>query len=220
VSAGHGPRCQVQWLGMVPYREALRLQRLRREAVLAGRAPDTLWLLEHRAVITTGLRQVTDLPASLPGVDVVRTERGGLATWHGPGQLVGYLVVRLAAHGLAVREVIHGVEQGILDWLGERGVDARRRPRYRGVWVGQDKICAIGMHFQRGVSMHGFALNLTNELGGFSLITPCGIRDGGVTTMRRVCGTAPEPGEVAFEVGSTVLRAIGIRPVDRPHPWR
>lgn len=193
------------WLGRLPYRWAHALQAARREAILAGRAPEALWLLEHDPVVTLGRRGGEVGSAE---VEVVRTERGGLATWHGPGQLVGYLLIDVASRGIGVRGAVRAVEQGIADWLIGRGVPAGRRDGLPGVWVGRDKICAIGMHFRRGVSMHGFALNLVNPLDGFGAIVPCGITDGGVTTLARLVGSAPVPAACAAEVGRSVIRAL------------
>lgn len=202
------PWPRPQWLGRLGYRWAWRLQQLRREAVIAGRAPEAVWLLEHDPVITTGRRPVEDLP---DGVDVVRTERGGLATWHGPGQLVGYLILDAGSRGIGVKSTICGVEEAIARWLGGLGIVAGRRPGYPGVWVGRDKICAVGMHFRRGVSMHGFALNLTADLSGFQAIVPCGITDGGVTSVRRLLGASPAPLEASIEVGRVVVDTLAQR---------
>lgn len=201
-----------EWLGRLRYGWAWQLQTLRREAVIDGLAPEACWLLEHDPVITTGLRAVDDVPPDdvlrVRGVDRHRTERGGLATWHGPGQLVGYLILDLPRRGLRVRDTITAIEQGLIDWLADVGVAAGRRAGYPGVWLGADKVAAIGMHFRRGVSMHGFALNLVNDLDGFGLITPCGIEDGGVTTLERVLGGAPTPEEAAIPVGHHVIAAL------------
>jgi lipoyl(octanoyl) transferase len=196
-----------QWLGRLPYRWAWRLQHLRRQAVIAGHAPEAFWLLTHDPVITTGRRPVQGLPH---GIDVVRTERGGLATYHGPGQLVGYLILDVARRTTTVKETICAVEGGIIAWLAEEGVHGHRRAGYPGIWVGTDKICAIGMHFRRGVSMHGFALNLTVDLSGFSSIIPCGITDGGVTSLDAILGDAPEPRQVADEVGDCLVDTLGL----------
>lgn len=203
---------EVDWLGRLAYGWALRLQRSRREGVIAGVAPEAIWLLEHDPVITTGLRAVEDLPAPevlrARGIAFHRVERGGLATWHGPGQLVGYLIVDLGRRGFRVKDVIAGVEDGVIAWLSSVGISAGRRVGYPGVWCGTDKICAIGMHFRRGVSLHGFALNLDPELSGFDLIVPCGIRDGGVTTVRRQIGRSIDPESCAQAVGAAVWRGI------------
>lgn len=198
------------WLGRVDYASAHRMQRAHREAVIAGRAKNALWMLEHDPVITTGRRVAADVPSQrqlVPhGIRLVSTERGGLATYHGPGQLVGYLIADIQSVGQTVKGTVWAVEQGVIDWLRSMGVDAGRRSEYPGVWVGTDKICAVGMHFRRGVSMHGFALNLTTDLGDFRHITPCGITDGGVTSMSVVAGTSLDPGGVFLPVGEAVLR--------------
>lgn len=203
---------EIQWLGRLGYGWALRLQRARREGVIAHGAPEAIWLLEHDPVITTGLRGVDDLPAPevlhARGIALHRVERGGLATWHGPGQLVGYLIIDLGRRGLRVKDVIAGVEDGVIAWLASVGVTAGRRDGFPGVWCGSDKICAIGMHFRRGVSLHGFALNLDPDLSGFGLIVPCGIRDGGVTTVRRQLGRNIDLETCAEAVGASVWRGI------------
>ena len=136
-----------------------------REAILAGRADEVIWLLEHPVgVITTGRRPISVLPTNVQlaerGMELHRTERGGLATWHGPGQLMAYLMIRAQERGLGVRRMVCLVEGVIIDWLGIEGIQAQRRVGYPGIWVGTDKICALGLHFRRGVSMHGLAINL------------------------------------------------------------
>jgi lipoyl(octanoyl) transferase len=196
------------WLGRVPYGWALALQRARRDAIVAGTAPEVLWLLEHDPVVTVGRRAVPELGDEVAGYPVVRTERGGLATWHGPGQLVGYLLADTRARGWSVRGTVAGLEEGVIRWLAARGVSAARRAGAHGVWVGRDKICAVGLHFRRGVSMHGFALNLANRGEGFDAIVPCGITDGGVTSLALLGVPAPAPREAAASVGRSVLDAL------------
>jgi lipoyl(octanoyl) transferase len=178
-----------------------------REAVIAGRAPEAFWLLEHHRVFTAGRRQV-DLPASSPSLQVVRTERGGLATWHGPGQLVGYPIVSLSKRNLKVRQFISGLEAGVISWLAANGVSAARRCGYPGVWVGREKICAVGVHIRLGVSIHGFALNLTNSMEDFARIVPCGITDGGITTVSRLTKVEHPPQSVALDVARSVCEAL------------
>ena len=203
---------KAQWIGRMSYGWAWRLQHLRRDSVIAGSAPEAFWLLEHDPVITTGRRSVVDLPDARmlaeKGISLHHTERGGLATWHGPGQLVGYLLVDIARHRHKVRTFVCALEQGIIDWLGDRGIRAGRRDGYPGVWVGNSKIYALGLHFGHGVSMHGFALNLCPDLGGFGLITLCGIVDGGVTTLEREGGGRVSPGDAALSVGAAVVAAV------------
>ncbi len=198
----------LEWLGRVPYLDALERQRRRREGVIEGTESEVLWLLEHDPVITTGRRSVEGLDPATLGVPVVPTERGGLATWHGPGQLVGYPIVDVASRGGTVRGTIAAVEEGVIRWLATRGVEASRVEGRPGVWVGPAKICAVGMHFRRGVSLHGFALNLTADLATFARFVPCGIADARVTSLAEVAGRSPEPREVWREVGDAVLRAL------------
>lgn len=198
----------LRWLGRTRYRATWAAQQHHREELLAGRAADELWLLEHEPVVTTGRRGVDGLDPAALGCEVVATERGGLATWHGPGQLVGYLVADVGHLGLGVRSTVAAVEQGVLDWLRGRGVDADRRAGFPGVWVGRDKICAVGMHFRRGVSMHGFALNLRPDLAVYGRFVPCGVTDGGVTSLAALGLPAPDPSEVWASVGDSVRRAI------------
>ena len=197
-----------QWLGRLSYRWAYRLQHLRRQAVLAGHAPEALWLLEHDPVITTGRRTVERLPGQ--GTEVVHTERGGLATWHGPGQIVGYAIVDVAGRGGSVKGTICAVEQALIDWLGTLSLQAQRRPGYPGVWVDGSKVGAVGMHFRKGVSMHGFALNLDCDLQGFNQIVPCGIHDAGVTSVGRLLGWAPTTAQAADPIGKHLVDTLGL----------
>ena len=156
-------------------------------------------MLEHPGVVTLGRRGWGDTgePVGGLGVDVVQTRRGGLATFHGPGQLVGYLIASLKPHGWTVRGTVAGIEDGVIAWLARRGIHASTREGLPGVWVGHRKICAIGMHVRRGVTMHGFALNLSTDLGGFTGFVPCGIRDGGVTSVSNELGRSPYTWEAA-----------------------
>ncbi|MBN2799199.1 MAG: lipoyl(octanoyl) transferase LipB [Deltaproteobacteria bacterium] len=202
----------VQWLGRVPYRQAWRHQHLRREGVLAGHAPEVVWMVEHEPVITTGRREAPGVPDAAwlqrRGIDRVRVERGGLATWHGPGQLVGYPILHLERRGLGVRAYVHALEEGVIRWLRGRQIPADRRDGYPGIWVGREKICALGVQVHKGVSIHGFALNLDPDMAGFSLIVPCGISDGGVTSVALQGGGHWAPHQAAQEVGQAVLSAV------------
>lgn len=194
-----------QWRGRLPYAQALDEQRARRAAIQAGAAPEALWLLEHDPVITLGRRGAEGLapPSALAarGVSVVQTERGGLATFHGPGQLVAYLMVDATGRGWGVRRFVVAIEDALIDWLAMMGVQAGRRAGLPGVWVGTDKIAALGLHFSRGVSMHGLAVNLTTDLSWFDLFVPCGVTDGGVTSVARQTGDAPDPKAASEALG-------------------
>ena len=192
----------VQTVGLapdvVPYTDGWALQREIHADVVAGQRPDTLLLLEHEAVFTAGARTArNERPNdSTPVVDV---DRGGKITWHGPGQLVGYPIVRLTEPVDVVAHV-RRLEQILIDVLDTLGVDGYRVEGRSGVWVrrplSEDKIAAIGVRVQRGVTMHGFALNCDNSLRPFSQIVPCGISDAGVTTISEVLGRDVSPAAV------------------------
>ena len=185
-------------LGVVDYREALSLQERLREARQAGELPDVLLTLEHPPVYTRGRRS---RPGELPmgeewyaaqGIDVVETDRGGLVTYHGPGQLVGYPIVRVDDVVGYVRTLESAVVRAL---VGEGVVQARSRPReghrYTGVWVEDRKIASIGVHLSRGVSTHGFAVNVENDLEPFSWIVPCGLDGVSMTSLLRETGRTP-----------------------------
>lgn len=215
------PEIERRWLGTVPYLEALEAQREKRRALLAGESvPEALWAMEHPPVVTTGLRRVQDLPDAsffaARGVELHRVERGGLATYHGPGQLVVYVMLRLTPRGLGVRRTIEAIEQGTIDWLATLGIEADRRAGLPGVWVGRDKIAAVGLHVRRGVSLHGVALNLDVDLEPTTWFVPCGVQDGGVTTVRDLLGAAPSPRESAFKFMDQLLWALLHSSVDTP----
>ncbi len=178
-----------RWLGTLDYGEGLAVQAHAHDrGVLRGQP--CLLGLEHAPVLTLGKRGgEVDLPgAAAAGYAVWRTRRGGLATCHEPGQLVGYLVVD--ARALGVKRLVDAVEGALIDWLGARGIVAGRREGAPGVWVhgdgGSAKIAAVGLQVRQGWTMHGFALNLVNDLAGFNLISPCGIRDATVTSAARL----------------------------------
>jgi lipoyl(octanoyl) transferase len=172
----------------VPYVEGLELQRAVHRSVVAGDRPDTLILLEHPAVYTAGKRT---LPEERPrdGTNVIDVDRGGKITWHGPGQLVGYPIMRLR-DPIDVVHYVRTLEDLLIAVLGEFGIDGVQVAGRSGVWVGppgvEEKIAAIGIRVAEGVTMHGFALNCNNSLDAYAGIIACGIRDAGVTTMSRV----------------------------------
>ena len=196
----------------MPYEIAWARQRALRAEILAGQGTEQLALLEHRAVVTFGKREAPGNPdpevIRATGVDVFRTERGGLATWHGPGQLVGYLLFDCGRRGLGARRLVERLEDGLIAYLGGLGVIASRREGYPGVWVGDDKIAALGLHIQRGVTMHGFALNLRLGPEAYEGIIPCGITEGGVASLHRLIPDAPGPQDAAPDVAAAVIAAL------------
>ncbi len=201
-----------RWLGRVPYLEALEAQRAHRARLIAGEGAEELWGLEHEPVVTRGRRGTADgLDAdalAARGVPAVQTERGGRTTWHGPGQLVVYTLVHVQARGHGPASFVEALEAGVIDWLGGLGLDAGRRAGQPGVWRGADKLCAVGLHISGGVAMHGLALNLCPDLSTYALFTPCGIEDGGVSSVARVLGAAPSPAEAFPGLASALISAI------------
>ena len=170
-------------LGTVEYREAVALQERLRARVHAGELPDLLLLLEHPPVYTTGRRsEAADLPLSRD-IDVVETERGGKLTYHGPGQLVGYPIM----HVPNVRAFVETMERALVQALVEAGVPATTREgrEFTGVWVGDRKIGSIGIHVSRRVSMHGFAVNVDNDLSPFESVIACGLPGVRMTSLRQ-----------------------------------
>ncbi|MFJ3392778.1 lipoyl(octanoyl) transferase LipB [Leifsonia aquatica] len=183
----------------VPYDEALQRQRALHAAVVAGRAPDTVLLLEHPPVYTAGKRTEPD-ERPTDGTPVIDVDRGGKITWHGPGQLVGYPILRLP-DPIDVVGYVRRLEGLLIDVLAELGVDGQRVEGRSGVWIRSgnrdEKIAAIGIRVAEGVTMHGFALNCSNDLDAYDRIVACGIRDAGVTTISRVLGRTITPADVA-----------------------
>ena len=170
-------------LGTVEYREAVALQERLRARVQAGDLPDLLLLLEHPPVYTTGRRsEAAELPVG-GEIDVVETERGGKLTYHGPGQLVGYPIM----HVPNVRAFVETMEGALVAALAEAGVPAtvREGREFTGVWVGDRKIASIGIHVSRRVSMHGFAVNVDNDLEPFERVVACGLPGVRMTSLRQ-----------------------------------
>jgi lipoyl synthase len=214
---------RVRWLGRVPYTEADDLQR----ALLERASDDYLLLLEHPHVYTLGKSadpaHVLVPPASV-GAELVRADRGGDATYHGPGQLVGYPIVTLPEWRAGQRDVVAYVrrlEAVLIAALADLGVDAGRDDGYTGVWVGGEKIAAIGVRIARGRTRHGFALNVDPDLSMFGHIVPCGITDKGVTSLAEVLGTAPDMKRVVDAVTARFTEHFPYAHVDRQDiVWR
>jgi lipoyl(octanoyl) transferase len=173
--------------GLVPYEQAWEMQRELHARRVAGEAPDTLLLLEHPSVYTAGKRtEPHERP--IDGTPVIDVDRGGKITWHGPGQLVGYPIVGVDDVVAYVRQL----EQAIVAALAKEGVTARGRPEdgpdYTGVWVQERKIASIGVHVTRGVTTHGYAVNVQNDLQPFEWIVPCGIENVRMTSLYLATG--------------------------------
>jgi lipoyl(octanoyl) transferase len=206
----------VQVFCSVPYREALDYQLRLNASRKAEATADTLLLLEHPPVITLGTRGVAgDILADeasirAAGGDIVRIDRGGQVTYHGPGQLVGYLIVNLYDHQRQVRRFVENIERTLISYLARfHGIDARTDPENVGVWVGNEKIAAIGITIKSGVTMHGFALNLNTDLSHFSWIVPCGIIDKGMTSVAALTGTPVDMRKAKFDMATVVAEIFG-----------
>jgi lipoyl(octanoyl) transferase len=204
------------WLGSVPYRGAWDLQRSLVEQVRAGEAPDTLLLLEHPHVYTIGRKGTAEHllwdedVRRRRGVDLVWSDRGGDATYHGPGQLVGYPIIDLARHGLDLLVYLRSLEGSLIAYLAELGLFGAAVPGLTGVWVGDAKVGAIGVKFNGGVVSHGFALNLTTDLEYFEGIVPCGIADKKATSVERLNGVRLTTEAAAHSYAKHFARAFGV----------
>jgi lipoyl(octanoyl) transferase len=173
--------------GRVPYGEALEWQRRLAQARIEGRQPhDLLLLLEHPPVVTLGRNSQQAHLLRADGIDVFEVERGGDITYHGPGQLVGYPILDLTQHRQDLHWYLRTLEQALIDALAELGIPAQRNPGYTGVWTPEGrKIASIGIHVKQWVTWHGFALNVTTDLGYFERIVPCGIPGVVMTSVER-----------------------------------
>ncbi|HEY6316883.1 MAG TPA: lipoyl synthase [Acidimicrobiia bacterium] len=211
------PPLHVRWLGRVPYGEGDVLQR----ALHERSADDYLLLLEHDPVYTMGSRADPShvlTPPAVVGADLVHCDRGGDVTYHGPGQLVGYPIITLPGWADGLRDVVGYVrrlEAVLIGALADLGVEAERRARLTGVWVGDEKIAAIGVRVARGRTRHGFALNVAPDLTMFSHIVPCGIADKGVTSLAALLGTAPPLNEVLDRVVARFASEFEYTAIDR-----
>jgi lipoyl(octanoyl) transferase len=192
----------------MPYGDALALQRALVEDRRAGRIGDTLLLVEHPHVLTLGVRGdggrshilATDDALAARGVTVHQTGRGGDITYHGPGQLVGYPIIDLKPDRCDVHKYVRDLEDVLMRTAAGYGIEAERVQGLTGVWVGREKLAAIGVRIARWITSHGFALNVTTDLDYFKLIIPCGIADRGVTSLARLVGRPVDPLEVDTRV--------------------
>jgi lipoyl(octanoyl) transferase len=213
---------EVHCLGTVDYRRAWALQQELAAANAEGTGPDMLLLLEHPSVYTAG-RRTTAAERPSDGTPVIDVDRGGKITWHGPGQLVGYPLIRLA-EPFDVIDYVRRLEQALIAVCTRCGLDAGRIAGRSGVWMAADpgtgrserKIAAIGVRISRGVTTHGFALNCQPDLTAFDRIVPCGITDAGVTSLTAELGRPVSVAQVLPDVQQAVLDAIdGNLPVSR-----
>ncbi|MFC1980877.1 lipoyl(octanoyl) transferase LipB [Chloroflexota bacterium] len=191
---GQANICWAHNLGLVDYGKSMQLQDRLLSARAAGRIPDTILLLQHPPVLTIGssggdenISCSHDILTE-EGITIIHTDRGGNITYHGPGQLVGYLIFDLRNMGKDLHQYVHDLEEAIIRTLAEFSIPAHRESRYVGVWVQQKKVCSLGIRVRHWITKHGFALNINNDLKCFSYIHPCGIDDREVTSISQLLG--------------------------------
>jgi len=200
---------EVHRLGTVSYADGIDLQKRLVEQRKAGLIPDQILLLEHPPVITLGVktrddrRHIVATPQTLEdeGVEVFESGRGGDVTYHGPGQLVGYPIVDLRPDRCDVHRYVRDLEQMLIQAVARFNVVAERLPGLTGIWVGDEKLAAIGVRIAKWITSHGFALNVTTKLEHFDLIVPCGIADKGVTSLAKLTG---QPIDIAAVIPAVV----------------
>jgi lipoyl(octanoyl) transferase len=198
--------CRVEQLGKLDYAEGLRRQADRVAARKAGKISDTLLLLEHPHVYTLGRNAqrdnllVSEERLRTLGAQLFETDRGGDITYHGPGQLVGYPIFDLTQHRRDIAWFMRSLEDIFIGVARDFAIDAARIAGAPGVWVGNDKLVAMGVHISRWVTSHGFAFNVNTDLGYFDYIVPCGLRDKGVTSLARLLGEPVDMTHVAERV--------------------
>jgi lipoyl(octanoyl) transferase len=195
--------CEISFLGLTPYDEAHALQRDLVERRKRDEIPDQFLLLEHSHVITLGRAAnpanvlADDALRAQFGVELFETGRGGDVTYHGPGQLVGYPIVKLLPGHQDIRRYVRNIQEVLIRSARDFGVEAEPRDGdFVGVWVGHEKLAAIGVRISRWVTMHGFAFNVTTDLNYFQFIVPCGIRGHEVTSLQKLLGRPVEMSEV------------------------
>src|SRR6185295_7465325 len=218
--------CELHQLHLVTYENGMKLQQKLVEMRQRDELPDQLLLLEHPPVITLGRGgDPSNLLASPDilknhGVRFFETTRGGDITYHGPGQVVGYPILHLGEGHRDVRKYVTKLEEVLIRTVAEYGITAERAEGKRGIWVGNEKIAAIGVRLARWVTSHGFALNVNTNLEHFRLITPCGIHGSGVTSISRLAGRRIDPNEVRAALTRNFAEVFERHMVERPETLR
>ncbi len=199
------------------YGDVLAMQERLHAQRMAGEIHDTLLLLEHRPVYTLGRSAsegnvlYSEEALRQAGIERVVTTRGGDVTYHGPGQLVGYPIIHLGEAGLRVLEYVTALEEMLIRAVATYGIKAGRDARNRGVWVGDDKLAALGIRVSHQVTMHGFALNVTTQMDNYRGIVACGLRNAGLTSLSRLLGWDPDMAEVKDRVAEAFRGVFGFK---------
>lgn len=199
----------IKSLGNVPYMTAWEIQKEHHAARLAGEIPDTLLLVEHPPVYTFGKNANQSNLLNPRDAEVIQSDRGGDITWHGPGQIVGYPILNLKEHKPSVSWYMRSLEEVIIQTLRSFDIESGRINGLTGVWVGDRKICAMGVRLSHWVTMHGFALNVSPDLSYFAGMIPCGITDKGVTSMALELNRKIEISEVIPEIAHSFQNVFG-----------
>lgn len=209
----------IEHCGRIDYASALDLQKQRIAQRKAGEIPDTLLLLEHPHVYTFGRNAKRENLLAQPerlaqlGAELYETDRGGDITYHGPGQLVGYPIFDLKEHRRDIAWYMRSLEEVFIGVAAEYGLAAARVPGLTGVWIGNDKLVAMGVHISRWVTSHGFAFNVNPDLRYFDWIVPCGIRDKGVTSLQRLLGRTVDMQDATERTIRHFGRVFNLQPV-------
>ena len=217
--------CIAPYLEIVPYEAALKLQQGLMQARAEGRIGDVLLLLQHPSVFTIGrFKGEEDIivpPETLTGegIAVFHTNRGGGITYHGPGQLVGYPILNLKENGLGVRDYIWKLEEAIIKTLLALGIRGYRLAGYPGVWASGKKVCSIGIHVSHGITTHGFALNVTNDLRYFKYMRPCGLQGEVMTSISELLGHRMVMEEIIEKLLSSFSDVFGLTCEQETDRW-
>lgn len=210
--------CIADYLGVMPYEQALKLQEALAQARAEGRIPDVLLLLQHPPVFTIGRFMGEEdiiVPAETltrESIAVVHTNRGGGVTYHGPGQLVAYPILNIRESHLGVREYICKLEEVVIRLLLSLGIQGYRTAKCPGgVWVDGCKICSIGIYISRGITMHGLAINTSTNLRHFAYINPCGLRGDMMTSISKLLGKLMEPEDIIDDFLASFSQTFGLR---------
>ncbi len=206
---------ETSWIGRIDYTTGLGRQLALVEARQKQEIDDTILLLEHEPVYTIGrtrdrssLRDQESLP-----YPIIETNRGGQATFHGPGQLVGYFILDLTNYGKDLHTFLRAIEQALIDYAISLGIPAERREGLTGVWVEERKLASIGIGVKRWVSMHGFGLNVSDDLHGYDAITPCGISDVTMTSLSRELGEDLKIETIADTLRPFIVSSLNTLPI-------